>query len=237
MILAAARPYFAPFPGYFARAARADVFVLLDTVQFPRGTTWISRNRFKGAGGPVWATVPVWKKGLGLQRIADVRICHEGPWAAKLLDTLWHGYKNAPWFSEHISVWENALDRRFDRLADLDLTLIRYLMGALEIQTPLVLLSDLGVGASGLSLPVELCRRLGAAVYTAADAARKHLSPEPFRKAGIELDFFRPPSPVYPQLWGGFAGNLSAFDLLFNCGPKAGEYILKGRGGLSGSHP
>ncbi|MFO7784822.1 MAG: WbqC family protein [Thermodesulfobacteriota bacterium] len=225
MILATSRPYFAPFPGFFARAALADIFVILDTVQFPRGSTWISRNRFKGPGGPVWVTVPVWKKGLGLQRIRDVRICHEGPWARKLMDTLWHGYKNAPWFHEHMAVWEQALKEPLDRLVDLDLALIRHLMNALEIKTPIVLLSELGIEATGHALLLEICRRLGESVYLAQDAARAYLRPELFQDAGLELRFMRQPSPVYPQLWGEFAGNLSAFDLVFNCGPKSGEYL------------
>ena len=44
---------------------------------------------------------------------------------------------------------------------------------------------------------------------------------------GIELTFFRPPSPIYPQLWGDFVSNLSSFDLLFNCGPKACDILLR----------
>ena len=37
-------------------------------------------------------------------------------------------------------------------------------------------------------------------------------------------DDFRP--PVYPQLWGDFIYNLSALDLLLNCGPKSREIVL-----------
>ncbi|MCF8062363.1 MAG: WbqC family protein [Deltaproteobacteria bacterium] len=227
MILAANQPYFAPFPGFFAKAALADVLVILDTVQFPRGTTWVSRNRFKGPQGPLWVTVPVWKKGLGLQRIRDVRICHEGPWAAKLLETFRHAYQNAPWFREHMAVWEQVLEARFERLADLDLALIRHLMDVLGLETRLVLLSGLGIEATGHDLLVEICRRLGADTFLAQEGARGFLQPDPFLEAGLELRFFRPPSPVYPQLWGDFAGNLSAFDLAWCCGPKSGEILVK----------
>lgn len=226
MILAANQPYFAPFPGFFTKAALADVFVLLDSVQFPRGTTWVSRNRFKGAQGPLWVTIPVWKKGLGLQRIQDVRICHQGRWPAKLLDTLWHAYRNAPWFREHMAVWEIALAARFHRLVDLNLVLIRHLMEALGIETPVMLLSDLGIQATGHDLLIDLCRHLGASTYLAQDAAGGYLQPKRFQEAELDLRWFRPPSPVYPQLWGPFAGNLSAFDLVWHCGPKARQYIL-----------
>ena len=74
MILTTNQPYFAPFPGFFYKAHLSDIFVLLDAVQFPRGTTWISRNRFKNDRGTLWMTIPVWKKGLGLQNIDAVGI-------------------------------------------------------------------------------------------------------------------------------------------------------------------
>ena len=46
MIVSVNQPYFAPFPGFFRKAALSDILVLLDNVQFPRGTTWMTRNRF-----------------------------------------------------------------------------------------------------------------------------------------------------------------------------------------------
>ena len=69
MIVSANQPYLLPFPGFFHKAYLSDVLVILDGVQFPRRTTWISRNRFKDSQGTLWMTVPVWKKGLGLQKI------------------------------------------------------------------------------------------------------------------------------------------------------------------------
>jgi hypothetical protein len=227
MIVAANQPYFAPFPAFFVKAALADVFVILDTVQFPRGTSWVSRNRFKGPRGPLRVTVPVWRKGLGLQRIREVRICHEGGWAAKLLETFRHAYGNAPWYREQLAVWEEALEARFERLLDLNLTLIRHLRDALGLRARLVLLSDLEIDASGQDLLVALCRRLGADTYLAQDAARSYLQPDRFLDAGLGLRFYRPPSPVYPQLWGAFVGNLSAFDLVWCCGPKSGEILRR----------
>jgi hypothetical protein len=59
MIVASEQPYFAPYPGFLYKAHLADAIVILDAVQFPRGTTWISRNRFKNDRGQLWLTVPV----------------------------------------------------------------------------------------------------------------------------------------------------------------------------------
>jgi len=226
MILAANQPLFAPYAGFFEKAARADVFVLLDAVQFPRGTTWVSRNRFKHAQGALWLTVPVWKKGLGLQKIGDVRVCHESDWATKHILSLCHAYKNAPFVNDHLPVLDEAFARRFDRLADLNIFLIRHVLDYLRCDTRLVLFSELDIRASGSLLLVEVCRRVGAAAYLAQDAAKKYLAEDVFEDGGVEVRYFNPKRPVYPQLWGNFIGNLSVFDLLFNCGPKARDFIL-----------
>ena len=77
MIISASQPYFFPYPGFFYKAYLSDMFIILDSVQFPRGTTWTTRNRFKNSQGTLWLTVPVKKKGLGLQSINEVRICHD----------------------------------------------------------------------------------------------------------------------------------------------------------------
>ena len=228
MILSAHQPYFAPYAGFFYKACLSDVFVLLDEVQFPRGTTWISRNRFKSHQGTLWITIPVWKKGLGLQNINHVRICHEGRWRKKHLESLKAAYDRAPYFPEHLHFVEEMFSGKFDRLVDLNLAVITYLMKALRIDTRLVRLSEIPVSSTGTLRLVEICRALGATRFLAQSAAAKFLDQKRFLDAGIELSFFKPPAPVYPQLWGDFLPNLSAFDLLFNCGSKAHEILLAG---------
>ena len=88
MLLAISRPYFAPHPGFFMKALTSDLFVLLDDVQFPRKTTWVSRNRFKNDQGALWMTIPVLKRGRGLQTIRNVEICRDGNWQKKHLKSM-----------------------------------------------------------------------------------------------------------------------------------------------------
>jgi hypothetical protein len=229
MILAASRPYFAPHAGYFRRADLADLLVILDAIQFPRGTTWLTRNRFKNEQGALWMTIPVQKKGLGLQPIQAVRICREKRWMRKLIESLRHAYRHAPYLEEHLGALADGLGADSDRLIDLNLRLTGYLMQQLRVSTPIARLSELGSDATGTGLIVDLCRRLGASAYLAQRSARSRLDAGLFEAAGIELRFVTPPSPVYPQLWGDFIPDLSAFDLLFNCGPKAGEIMRASR--------
>jgi len=226
MILSANQPYFAPFPGFFYKAHLSDVFVLLDSVQFPRGTTWISRNRFKNDQGPLWMTIPVWKKGLGLQNIEDVRICHEGHWAKKHLASLQHAYAHAPYFNEHMSFVRKMFSNQYDKLIDLNLAIIRYLIRHLAVQTDIKLQSGTGIRTGGTPLLIDLCRYFGASTFLAQMPAAKYLDADLFQQAGILLKFFKPTTCIYPQLWGDFVYDLSAFDLLFNCGPKARDILL-----------
>jgi len=114
---------------------------------------------------------------------------------------------------------------RFERLVELNLMIIEYLKKHLGIYTPIMMQSDLGIHGKGNELLIQLCRKVGANDYLAQDGAKKHLNAKLFGEAGITLRFFGPPSPVYPQLWGDFVHDLSAFDLLFNCGPKSHEIL------------
>ena len=225
MILSAAQPYFAPFPGFFYKTHLSDVFVILDEVQFPRRTTWITRNRFKNDQGTLSVTIPVWKKGLGLQPINAVRIYREGRWEAKHLESLKNAYARAPYFEEHRAFISYLFSGAFEKLLDLNMAIIHHLLEHLEVHTRVVLLSELSIPETGERRLVEICKRLEASRFLAQGAAKKYLDAALFQEAGIALDFVTPPSPVYPQLWGDFIPNLSAFDLVFNCGPKAPEIM------------
>jgi len=233
MRLSAHQPYFCPYPGFFYKAWLSDVLVLLDAVQFPRGASWLNRNRFKNDQGELWLTVPVWKKGLGLQRIDEVRICPEGRWRRKHLEALKTAYGKAPYLGEHLDFLEQMFSDRFTRLVDLNLTVIRYLLNCLGLKTRLVLLSELGVSIRGPYLLPEICRVLQADTFLALQQVKKYLDPALFDAQGVRLTFCRYQAPVYPQLWGEFLANLSTFDLLFTCGPKAMAIITQQQPGFN----
>ena len=227
MIVSINRPYFAPYPGFFQKAHLSDLLVLLDRVQFPRSTTWITRNRFKNDQGALWVTVPVFKKHLGLQSIDQVRINYGSRWDRKFLQSLQSAYVHAPYFSQHRPFLEHLLAVRHERILDLNVKIIQYLLDCLQIPTPVRLQSDLQAQGKGDQLLVDVCRRAGADTYLAQREVQKFIDRKVFEQAGIRLQFFAAPTPVYPQLWGDFIFNLSSFDVLFNCGPKARDILLR----------
>ena len=228
MIISANQPYFSPFACFFYKVYLSDVLVILDEVQFPRGTTWITRNRFKNDQGTLWMTIPVWKKGLGLQKINSVRICYEGRWARKHLDSLKNAYGNAPFFDEHLTFLEKMFSSDNEKIIDFNMEIIRYLVDFFKIDTQIFLQSELEIAAKGDRLIIEICRHLQGDEFLTQSAAGKYLDLDFFRKAGIHLKFFKPLSIIYPQLWGSFIPNLSAFDLVFTCGSKARDVLMNG---------
>lgn len=226
MILSVNQPYFAAYPGFFIKAQLSDVFIILDNVQFPRGTTWITRNRFKNDQGILLMSIPVQKKGLGLQKIGEVRILYESQWPRKHMQSLRHAYMKAPFFTDHWNIVETIFSDKFEKIIDLNLKIIDYFLKLLHIDTKILLLSELGVEGRGDELLIEICDKIGATQFLAQSAARKYLNIDRFKAAGIQIEAFRPPTLVYPQLWGNFISNLSILDLVFNCGPKVHDILF-----------
>ena len=225
MIISTSQPYFSPFPDLFLKAFLSDIFIILDDVQFPRGTTWLTRNRFKNDQGILWMTIPVWKKGLGLQKINEVKICREGRWPQKHLTSFKSAYIKSPYLEDHMDFLETIFSSKFEKLIDLNLTILIYIMKHLKIFKKVILHSELGIKSTGNDLLIDICKKIGADSFLAQKPAKRYLDADLFGTAGIKLKFFNPSSLVYPQLWGDFIPNLSAFDLIFNCGPKAHDIL------------
>ena len=227
MILATHQPIFLPWPGFFHKAARADCMVLLDDVQFPRGTSWMNRNRLKDESGMLWLTVPVRKKGRGLQSIRDVEICGDRPWRRKHLRAIRQNYVNAPHFDQHFAAIESIYARRHALLAQLNISLVRYFMEALSIETRTLTQTELGITGGGTDLLIRICERLGADRLLIFPATEKHLDLTALNRHGITAVKTRFQPPVYPQLWGQFIYNLSILDMLMNCGPASGTILSR----------
>ena len=76
MILAAHQPSYLPWLGYLDKMLRADVFVVMDDLQY-EAQNFQNRNRLKLNTGPAWVTVPV-ERGSQSDLILDKRIQNGG---------------------------------------------------------------------------------------------------------------------------------------------------------------
>jgi len=225
MIVTTHQPIFLPWPGFFFKAMKADCMVLLDDVQFPRGRGWVNRNRLKNEQGELWLTVPVWKKGRGLQTIREVEICNETDWQRKHMQSICQSYANAPYLKEHLPILESIYRKNNRLLVELNLSIIKLFWDALAIKTELHLQSELGVRGRGTELIINICKHLQADTYMTFPIAEKHLDVLRMNQSGIKIEFSSFHPPIYPQLWGEFIYNLSTLDMLLNCGKKCRDII------------
>jgi hypothetical protein len=221
VIVACHQPIFLPWAGFFVKALLADVLILLDDVQLGRGFTWMNRNRLKCDQGELWLTVPIRKKGRGLQKINEVEVFNERNWHHKHLQSIMQNYTHAPYLSDHLPFLKELYQQEWKKLVELNCRVLFYLRDALGIETEFVLQSDLGVQARGTELLVEICRKVGAGVYRSSLVSKKYLDEALFEGNDIQVSYFNFSPPLYPQLWGDFIPNLSALDLLLNCGRES----------------
>jgi hypothetical protein len=228
MVVTTHQPIFLPWPGLFYKALQADALVLLDRVQFPQGRGWLHRNRLKSDQGDHWLRVPLRKAGRGTQPIADIEICDDTDWRARHLRSVRELYAHAPYLQPHLTALEEIYARRHRTLAALNVDLIRYLSVALGVPTKLYLQSELVAGGQGANLLANVCEALKADTYLALTVAAKYVDAQTLGARRIELALVKFRPPVYPQLWGDFRYNVSALDLLLNCGPKARDIIMTG---------
>ena len=225
MRVAIHQPHYLPWLGYLHRMAEADLFVVLDHVQFERGN-YQNRTQVRVNGAPHWLTVPVRQRSRS-ERICDKLIDNAQAWAALHYETLRRAYTAAGYFGAYASELRGIYGRRWERLVDLNDATLALLREAYGISTPLVKSSELGVAGAKSELVLDLCRAVGAsALIVGLGGSRAYLDRAAFAEAGIALELQEFSHPVYAQRGGGrFTPGLSALDQLLNCGPRE-EYRL-----------
>jgi hypothetical protein len=230
MIVTVHQPHYLPWLGYLHRMAAADLFILLDHVQFERGN-YQNRTQILMNGAPRWLSVPVVQRSQK-ERITQKEVDNrgEGPrwWSQIHLQTLRHAYREAACVNVYVRELRRIFESRWDRLVDLNAAALEFLRAALGIRTPLVRSSELGVDGAKSELILNLCRAVGADTLLAGlGGSRNYLDAATFAEAGVGIAHQSFKHPVYPQCGGGpFVPGLSAVDLLFNCGDASRELLL-----------
>ncbi len=203
--------------------ARADAFAFMDFVQLSK-QSWQVRNRIKTREGPLWLTVPVYVKGKHDQLIRDVRVA-EGPWRRKHRDAIRQSYAKAPHFDNYADFVDDVYGRAWEWLVDLNLFIIDGLRRFLGVGTPVIDLKEMTFAGTKTDLVVDICQKLGGTAYLSSDGEAAYIEKEKFEAAGLSQSYLGWEPTPYPQLFGEFVPNLSAIDLLFNCGPASLEVI------------
>jgi hypothetical protein len=231
-LVAIHQPNFLPWLGFFDKLARADVFVVLDSVQFPRTSkgTWINRVKLLVGDRAQWATVPIVRARGSALTIRDVRIDDSQPWRKKLLRTVELNYRRAPAFDDVFPLVTELVSNPDDRIARFNEANVRHIAETLGLDTSkLVRSSDVAAAGQSTDLLIELTVAVGGDAYMPGGDAYRYQEDEKFAARGVALapqDFSH---PEYPQTVTPFVPGLSIVDALMNCGIDGTRALLSGR--------
>ncbi len=213
-----------PWRGFFDFIDDVELFVILDDVQYSKGT-WRNRNKVKLPGGSQWITVPVSFQLRDRTLIENTEINYRRPWREEHLKLLSLAYASAPYFQRYIRDFEKVLASHPRTISELNVALIRWVCELLSIRTKILMSRDLGAAGHKTDRVLDILSRVGATSYLSGRAAEGYLETEKFQQRNIALYYKEYDYPAYPQLFGDFDGVVTVLDLLFNCGPDSRRFL------------
>lgn len=229
MIITIHQPEHLPWLGLFNKIAKADVFVVLDSVQYEKNY-FQNRNRIIGTNGLQWLSVPVNNNGHMNGTIATTKIANDPKnikWKAKYLQTVKQSYCKYPFFNDVFPILEKAILTNTEYLCDINLRIIKSFCEALSIYPEIIRSSDLNVNGSKSDLILDICKKTKADTYIAGPSGRDYLNMSDFEQEKIIVKFNDYHHPVYKQRkTEEFISHLSALDLFMNAGFAESKKII-----------
>ena len=219
LILSAHQPCYLPWMGYFSKIVNSDIFVILDNVNFEKGS-YINRTKIKTAQGEHWLTIPVWHDSYK-KKIRDV-FESDGAWRTKHGQTIEHNYKRSEYYEKWLSVCSLS-----DNVSFVVCDLLDQLVKLLDIKTHAWIQPD--VTGTKQDLIINLCKHYNADAFLFGCKGMDYVDVHYFEAHGITPLFQDFTCIEYPQQWGGpFVPGLSIIDALFNVGPEKTLDLIKG---------
>ena len=226
MYIAIHQPHFLPWLGYLDKIDRADLFVVLDSVQFKKNE-WQNRNKVRTSQGWQWLTVPVRHK-FG-QALNQVDINQDAEWRGKHVRAVQLHYGRAPYLDQYFDGLREIYQCSWERLADLNLAVIRWLLKAFGISTPIQLASEMHLRQEPTDRLIDICRTVGATHYLAGAGAHAYMDVVRFQESGVKLEVQEFKHPVYRQCYEPFLPGMAALDVLLTCGGEALQILRSTR--------
>jgi hypothetical protein len=222
------QPDFAPYLGFFHRFLSADLYLVLDHVQFVSNTSrsWTHRDKIRTATGERWLTLGV-KKAPRETSINRIELSENRDWVTGNLNLLRENYRRAKYFSQIMPLVEKLYEAPPPLMADFNLRSIELLMDLLDVRLPMIPSSTLDPVGHKNELLIDLLRKVDATRYITGLGARAYLDVGMFAAADIEVVWQDFHHPVYSQQFEGFVPNLSTLDALFNCGTEGARRLLR----------
>jgi len=216
VIVAIHQPNYLPHIGFFQKMALADVFVILDMVQFSRDS-FTQRTRIRTKDGSMWLTIPIEKQNF-LRPINDVILSKDQGWLTKHKSSIVANYSRCKHFdSAFVNEYYSGCEE-FTKLQEFNEYGIYYLKDQIGIQTKTVRASelDLSKGLKSTDLLIEILETVRGDTYLSGLGGKGYIDESKFFAKRIELKYLDYENFQYQQRWGGFQPHMSALDFVFN---------------------
>ena len=225
MKIGISQPTFLPWQGYLALINFVDEFIFLDDVQFDK-RSWQQRNKIKHINEELLLTVPVISKGKKNQNINEVRIDYKTNFVEKHLKSISLSYKKCKYFSNYYPKIENIFNDKFERLFEINSSLISFFIKELNINTKISFSSELKL-IEKKHLINKICEIKGCSDYISSKGSEIYLKNLDETKLNYKISYYDFKNLEYKQSGSNFIPYLSSLDLLFNLGEKSKEYLEK----------
>lgn len=230
MRIAIHQPHYFPWVGYFDKMAKADAFVLLDEVQFEKGSAMI-RNRVPDTKGEIkYLTISADTSDFLNKQYREIPVKDAQKCFEKQMNMLKNYYHRAPFKNEIMVLLEDYFSQQHETVCQYTCASIELVRDVLDIQTPLMYQSavEYDRDRKRSDLVYAICESMNADVYLSGrGASMRYLKRDEFRGNGIDIVFQDFNHPQYPQQHRGeFVPGVSILDMLFNCGIEQTKSIF-----------
>ena len=228
-VCAIMQPTYLPWVGYFNLIKQADIFIILDNVQFSK-QSWQVKNRINCQGKELTLTVPIKKAPID-SLINEIKIDSAKKWRKKHLKSIFYNYKKSSFFSEVYPIVEKWIMFNTDNLSELNEHIIREISQELFPNKKIIRSSTIDIHPSDkLDRIIKICKEVNANTYLSPVGALAYLESmnykEVFNRSSIVFRAHEYQPKTYNQLHEPFTPYLSVIDLLFNEGFKGGREII-----------
>lgn len=227
-IVAIHQPNFFPWLGYFDKIRRADTFIMLDDVQFPKtGGAWTNRVKILHQGKSCWFTAPIDRSYSGVRSINTMQFSPTD-WRISLRDKLRNAYKDAAYFRVSMPLIESLLMYTAPHIAAYNSHNVRMLCEVLGLNNTIFHLSStLAVHTASTERLITLTQQVGGTHYLAGGGAEGYQDDSAFAAAGLTLLYQNFAPTPYPQhIADGFVAGLSIIDALMHLGVEGTTSLI-----------
>ncbi len=228
LILSGHQPAYLPWLGYFHKMLLSDIFIYMDDVQFiERG--FIHRNKIKvNPNTGYYLSLPISKQEKrAKKKIKDIFLTGTD-WQKEHFEKIYYYYHKADNFKAHQEFLEEIyLSQKWANLNDLCLTMLKYFIKVIGIDSKLIIGSEQNFREKKSNLILEHCKKFNAKTIILGKFGADYLVEKDFESEGIRALYQNYIHPVYQQRFSDFLPYMSILDLILNVkNEKLKEIIL-----------